>query len=164
MKRAFIAIGGNLLPEGYDDLSEVMAEAIDVLSAEDLTITNISQWYETAPVPISDQPWFLNAVIEVKTPLSAPELLARLHHIEAEFGRVRQVRNEARILDLDVIDYEGEIADGNIVLPHPRLHLRAFVLYPIRDLDASWQHPISGKPITQLIDEMPTGQDIRQKA
>ena len=162
MKQAFIAIGGNLLPEGYDDLFQLMAEAISVLKAEPLEVIAQSQWYETAPVPISDQPWFLNAVLKTETSLSSHDLLARLHEIEAEFGRVRKVRNEARILDLDVIDYDGQIVDDGVInLPHPRLHLRAFVLYPIRDLDPQWHHPILQKSIDQMIDEMPEGQDIR---
>ena len=72
------------------------------------------------------------------------------------------MRNEARILDLDVIDYDGQIVDDGVInLPHPRLHLRAFVLYPIRDLDPQWHHPILQKSIDQMIDEMPDGQDIR---
>ena len=162
MKQAFIAIGGNLLPEGYDDLFQLMAEAMSVLKDEPLEVIAQSQWYETAPVPISDQPWFLNAVLKIETSLSSHDLLARLHDIEADFGRVRKVRNEARILDLDVIDYDGQIVDDGVInLPHPRLHLRAFVLYPIRDLDPQWHHPILQKSIDQMIDEMPEGQDIR---
>lgn len=165
MKKAFIAIGGNLIPEGYDDISQVMADAMQEIEARGLNVSAMSQWYETAPVPISSQPWFLNAVFEVETTLSAHDLLALLHDIEANFGRVRLQRNEARILDLDVIDYDGQIIDdGTICLPHPRMHLRAFVLYPIADINADWHHPILGKKLADLINDMPTGQDIRIKA
>ena len=165
MKKAMIAIGGNLIPEGYDDISQVMADALSEVKARGLHVTAMSKWYETAPVPISDQPWFLNAVFEVETNLSAHDLLALLHDIEANFGRVRLQRNEARILDLDVIDYDGQIIDdGKICLPHPRMHLRAFVLYPIADINADWHHPVFSKNVNSLIEEMPTGQDIRKKA
>ena len=166
MHKAFVAIGGNLIPEGYDTLQDVMDDALATIDAlPDISVIRCSKWFETAPVPVSDQPWYLNAVFEVITPLEAKVLLAKLHEIEASFGRVRNIRNEARILDLDVIDYQGEIHDDEtICLPHPRMHLRAFVLLPIQDLDPAWQHPIINKSVTQLIDEMPSGQDIRLKS
>ena len=165
MKKALIAIGGNLVPDGYDDISQVMADAMAEIKTRGLKVQATSRWYETEPVPVSDQSWFLNAVFEIETELSAHDLLALLHDIEANFGRVRQQRNEARILDLDVIDYQGEIYDDEtICLPHPRMHLRAFVLLPMQDLDPTWQHPIINKSVTQLIDEMPAGQDIRLKS
>ena len=165
MNTAYVAIGGNLIADGYQSLEEVMADALDEIAKEALTIIQVSQWFETAPVPVSDQPWFLNAVLKVQTKLAAPDLLARLHHIEANFGRVRSVRNEARILDLDLIDYAGQVIDDEtITLPHPRMHLRAFVLLPIQDLTQDWQHPVSGKTVATLIAEMPEGQDIRPKS
>lgn len=165
MNTAFVAIGGNLIPDGYETLEAVMADALDALGKEALSIEKCSRWFETAPVPISDQPWFLNAVLQVKTELSAIDLLARLHHIEAHFGRIRNIRNEARILDLDLIDYQGLVRDDKaITLPHPRMHLRAFVLLPIQDIDSGWIHPVLNKDVTRLIAEMPEGQDIRPKA
>ena len=164
-KTAFVAIGGNLVPEGYHNVWEVMTEAVDALSDGGLTIVKSSRWYETAPVPISDQPWFLNAVLQIETELSPRDLLAKLHDIEHEFGRVRKVRNEARILDLDIIDYDGQvIAAEDIILPHPRMHDRAFVLLPISDLDNQWHHPVLAKSVSELIDQMPQGQDIRLKS
>ena len=166
MHKAFIAIGGNLIPQGYETLEDVMKDAFATIDAlSDISIVGCSNWYETAPVPISDQPWYLNGVFAIETSLDAKALLAQLHEIEASFGRVRNVRNEARILDLDVIDYQGEIHDDEtICLPHPRMHLRAFVLLPIQDLDPSWHHPVTGKSVGQLIEEMPEGQDIRLKS
>ena len=165
MKNALIAIGGNITPDGYDNLEGVMTDAVNALKQENLRIIAISHWYETAPVPVSDQPWFLNAVLAVETQQSAPDLLARLHALETEFGRVRKTRNEARILDLDLIDYDSAHIDTpSLQLPHPRMHLRAFVLYPIADLFPNWRHPVFKKTVSQLISEMPDGQDIRQMA
>ena len=165
MTSAFVAIGGNLISSGYDTLGDVMADAITHLACDAVEIVRCSPWYETAPVPISDQPWFLNAVLEVKTALSDVELLAYLHEVESNFGRVRNVRNEARILDLDLIDYKGQVReDEAITLPHPRMHLRAFVLLPLRDLYPAWRHPVSGRLIDDLIANMPEGQDIRLKS
>ena len=165
MKTAYVAIGGNLVPEGYETLEAVMADAIAALAKEDLTISQCSQWFETAPVPVSDQPWFLNAVMAIETSLTATALLACLHRVEADFGRIRTIRNEARILDLDLIDYQGELYDDDaITLPHPRMHQRAFVLLPIQDLDPSWTHPVTGQDVATLIAQMPEGQDIRLKS
>ena len=165
MKKALIAIGGNLVPDGYDDISQVMADAMADIKARGLQVQATSRWYETEPVPVSDQPWFLNAVVEIETDLSAHDLLALLHDIEANFGRVRHQRNEARILDLDVIDYDNQVIDdGVICLPHPRMHLRAFVLCPLSDINPDWQHPQFGKIVARLIEEMPSGQNIRLKA
>ena len=164
MKTAFVAIGGNLIPEGFKTLEEVMSEAMKALSEQGLTIAKCSQWFETAPVPVSDQPWFLNAVMAIETALTETELLEILHEVEANFGRVRNIRNEARILDLDLIDYDGLIRDDDaITIPHPRMHLRAFVLLPIQDLAPQWCHPVSGADVATLIAEMPEGQDIRPK-
>ena len=164
MKTAFVAIGGNLIPEGFKTLEEVMSEAMKALSEQGLTIAKCSQWFETAPVPVSDQPWFLNAVMAIETALTETELLALLHEVEANFGRVRNIRNEARILDLDLIDYDGLVRDDDaITIPHPRMHLRAFVLLPIQDLAPQWCHPVSKVDVVTLIAEMPEGQDIRPK-
>ena len=162
---AFIAIGGNILPEGYASLEEVMTDAISELQQRDARVEAQSSWYETAPVPISDQPWFLNGVLRVSTTLSAAELLSSLHEIEANFGRVRKIRNEARILDLDLIDYEGVVSDDSTLqCPHPRMHQRAFVLLPLQDVAADWVHPTLQKSIAELIAEMPEGQQIRKKS
>ena len=162
---AFIAFGGNLIPEGFDTLEQVMQSAISDISKLPIEICAISSLYETAPVPISDQPWFLNGVLHVKTDIKASDLLAALHQIEHDFGRIRAVRNEARILDLDLIDYDGVMHDNDALqLPHPRMHERAFVLLPLRDVMPEWRHPRLNKAVSTLIDEMPEGQQIRQKS
>lgn len=165
MKTAYVAIGGNLTPEGYDTLEDVMADALKSVANQALEIEQVSKWFETAPVPVSDQPWFLNAILRVRTKMSATQLLACLHDIEANFGRVRKQRNEARILDLDLIDYDGLVQDDEtITVPHPRMHQRAFVLLPLQDIDPNWHHPVTNIGISQLIAQMPEGQDIRLKA
>ena len=160
---AFIAFGGNLIPDGFDNLEQVMSEAIKDIAKLPLTIIAQSSLFETAPVPVSDQPWFINGVLHVKTDMKPADLLKALHNIEHEFGRVRMVRNEARILDLDLIDYDGMVFDDEaLLLPHPRMHQRAFVLLPLQDVMADWHHPISNKSIEDLINEMPAGQQIRK--
>ena len=115
-----------------------------------------------APVPISDQPWYLNAVAEATTELDAASTLAALHRIERRFGRIRAERNAARVLDLDLLDFAGMVSDASdLVLPHPRLHERAFVLLPLGELCPDWVHPLSGIAIQDLITMIPADQQIR---
>ena len=121
----------------------------------------VSPWYRTAPIPASDQPWYVNAVAEVATDLSADALLAELHAVEAAFGRTRPVPNAARPIDLDILDFHGEIAPGGpgrATLPHPRMTGRAFVLQPLADLAPFWQHPATGQPIQALLKALPPDQ------
>jgi 2-amino-4-hydroxy-6-hydroxymethyldihydropteridine diphosphokinase len=160
--RLFIGLGANLAPDGYATPREGCIAALSALADEGVHLSALSHWYESAPVPISDQPWYLNAVAEATTELDAASTLAALHHIEGRFGRVRIERNAARVLDLDLLDFAGIVSDtSNLVLPHPRLHERAFVLLPLSELSPDWVHPVSGIAIQDLIALIPVGQQIR---
>ncbi|MGH7034204.1 MAG: 2-amino-4-hydroxy-6-hydroxymethyldihydropteridine diphosphokinase, partial [Stellaceae bacterium] len=129
------------------------------LKASGARIVARSRWFRTAPVPPSDQAWFVNAVAHVETALEPMELLALLQKIERTFGRRRAVRNEARPLDLDLLEYDGRILDTpGLVLPHPRLHLRAFVLLPLQDVAPGWRHPVLGETVSELIAKLPADQ------
>ena len=162
MTAILIGIGANLAPDGYTTPRQGCEAAIACLPGRDIAVTAISTWYETAPVPVSDQPWFNNAVIAAETALPAEEALAALHEIEARFGRVRTVRNAARVLDLDLLDYGRQCHDGErLTIPHPRLHERAFVLLPLRDVAPDYVHPGSNTHIDELISRLPPDQMIR---
>ena len=161
MTAILIGIGANLAPDGYTTPRQGCEAAIACLPSRDIAVTAISTWYETAPVPVSDQPWFNNAVIAAETTLPAEEALAALHEIEARFGRVRTVRNAARVLDLDLLDYGRQCHDGEMLsIPHPRLHERAFVLLPLRDVAPDYVHPGSNIHIDELISRLPPDQII----
>nr|MBP6770757.1 2-amino-4-hydroxy-6-hydroxymethyldihydropteridine diphosphokinase [Reyranella sp.] len=104
---------------------------------------------------------FVNVVAEIATSLSADDLLVILHEIEDLFGRVRSVPNAARLIDLDLLDYRGEMSapgSGRTVLPHPRMAGRAFVLRPLADLAPHWRHPVSGATIGDLMKALPPDQ------
>lgn len=119
-----------------------------------------SRWYSTAPIPQSSQPRYINGMVRLWCALRPSELLARLQAIELREGRVRGEANAARTLDLDLIDMGGRNrASPDPVLPHPRAHLRAFVLLPLRDVAPDWVHPRSGLTVQALIDSLPA-QDI----
>lgn len=123
-----------------------------------------SSWYRSAPVPPSDQPWFVNAVAGVRTALSPRDLLVALHDVEAEFGRVRSVRNASRTLDLDLLAYGDAVIEdpGGLVLPHPRLAERAFVLLPLAEVAPAWRHPVSGLTAGEMLALLPAGQTVEK--
>ena len=134
-----------------------------MLANNGVEIVKVSSWYESSPVPVSDQPWYLNAVAEAITEHNATKTLAVLHDVENHFGRVRSAPNAPRVLDLDLLDFGGQICNsGHLILPHPRLHERKFVLIPLRDLNKNWVHPATGQPLDKLIEELPIDQLIRQ--
>ena len=147
-----IGLGANLDHPDYGPPRRTLEAALEALRQAGVGVLARSRWYRSAPVPASDQPWFVNAVASLETHLPPAELLALLHEIEARFGRARRRRNEARVLDLDLLAYHDRVsAPGETpVLPHPRLGERAFVVLPLRDLAPDWRHPQSGESAGEL--------------
>jgi len=157
----FIGLGANLPHERFGSPRQTLEAALAELARRGVRTVRVSPWYRTAPVPASDQPWYVNAVAEVASDLPADALLAELHAVEAAFGRARTVPNAARPIDLDLLDFHGEIAaggPGRATLPHPRMTDRAFVLLPLADLAPEWRHPVSGLSVRTLIEALPADQ------
>ncbi|MDE1882949.1 MAG: 2-amino-4-hydroxy-6-hydroxymethyldihydropteridine diphosphokinase [Rhodospirillales bacterium] len=152
-----IAIGANM--PGTDGMTPVEiceAAAGAIRAIPGLSFVALSPWYRTKPIPASGQPDYCNGMIRMNGALDPVELLRRLQDIEARFGRERSVPNAPRTLDLDIIDMTGMIrATPDPVLPHPRAHLRAFVLRPLLDVASSWRHPVLRKNVTTLLAELP---------
>ena len=158
-----IGIGSNLAASGYASPLDTGLAAVDALAAPHLHPVACSPWYESAPVPVSDQPWFANAVALVETEREPEFVLDWLLSVEERFGRVRGERNAARTLDLDLIDYDGLILDTpRLTLPHPRMHERRFVLAPLCDLAPGWRHPLLGATAAALLARLPPGQPVRR--
>jgi len=157
-----IAIGSNLPSPEFGPPRATCEAALTALSRRGVRIIRRSRWFESAPVPRSDQPWFVNGVAIVETSLSPGDLLALLHETERRFGRERREVNAARTLDLDLIAY-GDLVrtDAPPLLPHPRLHERAFVLLPLADVAPDWRHPADGRALSAMIGALPAGQSIR---
>jgi 2-amino-4-hydroxy-6-hydroxymethyldihydropteridine diphosphokinase len=154
-----IALGANL-PSASRLPVETLEAALAALTVNGVAILARSRWYRTAPVPASSQPDFVNGVVSVATTLGPGDLLALMHDVERRFGRERGLPNAARTLDLDLLDYGGRVNAPPAwpILPHPRLHERAFVLLPLRDVAPLWQHPTLGRAIDELIAALPPGQ------
>ena len=161
--RLFVGLGANLTPKGFATPQAGCEAALKMLTNLGVETGRISPWYKSAPIPPSDQPWYLNAVAEALTEYDAYTTLTVLHKVEAHFGRVRSIQNAARVLDLDLLDFGGEVHHkSNISLPHCRMHQRAFVLLPLQDLVVDWVHPEMGVPLKTLIDQLPLGQSIQR--
>ena len=158
-----IGIGGNLDSPRWGPPRETLRGALDALAEEGVTITARSAWYRSEPVPPSDQPWFINAAAAVKTGLDAFGLLALMQAIENRFGRVRGERNAARVVDLDLLDHQGEQLETNaLILPHPRLHLRRFVLEPLAEIAPGWRHPVLEMTAQQLLAALTDRQPVER--
>ncbi|MBD24767.1 MAG: 2-amino-4-hydroxy-6-hydroxymethyldihydropteridine diphosphokinase [Candidatus Marinimicrobia bacterium] len=148
----FIGLGGNLSSWAGSPLQTCTA-ALSHLERGGVNILRCSYWYKTEPVPSSDQPWFVNAVAEVQTQHNPRELLHLLHSVEELFERERSTLNEARTLDLDLLAFHGLVwgpGESPPILPHPRLHMRAFVLLPMLDIAPEWRHPVLGETTREM--------------
>jgi 2-amino-4-hydroxy-6-hydroxymethyldihydropteridine diphosphokinase len=153
-----IALGANL-PSPAGGPQETLEAALTELEARGVHIAARSRWYRTAPVPVSDQPWFVNGVARVETALKPLALLGALQEVEQVFERRRSVPNAARTLDLDVIAYDNRLENTpELTLPHPRLQDRAFVLLPLAEVAPGWRHPILGQTVEALISALPAEQ------
>jgi 2-amino-4-hydroxy-6-hydroxymethyldihydropteridine diphosphokinase len=161
-----IGMGANL-PTAFGSPRESLVSALDLLPSLGISVVRCSSFYSTPAVAHDVQPAYVNAVAVVNAALSAPELLAALHRLEAEFGRVRRVRWAPRTLDLDLLDYHGQIvasegprgADAGsgilpLALPHPGLVGRGFVLVPLAEVAPDWRHPVSGLNAKGLIQRL----------
>jgi 2-amino-4-hydroxy-6-hydroxymethyldihydropteridine diphosphokinase len=147
-----IGIGSNLAHPPAASPRETVAAAVAALSSIGVCVVAQSSWYASEPVPASAQSWFVNAVAMVATTLDPQTLLRRMLALETEFGRVRGAPNAARTIDLDLLDYDSQLIDTTtLILPHPRLHLRRFVLEPLREVAPGWRHPRLGLSAAELI-------------
>src|SRR3954471_5241021 len=160
MSTAYIGLGSNL-----GDRRANLGAAVRRLRAEPgLRVIDNSEVYETVPLdcpPGSGD--YLNAVVAVETERSPEDLLRLLLHIEQQFGRVRTGPNSPRTLDLDLLLYDDRVIQTpDLVVPHPRLHERAFALVPLAEIAPDAVHPVLGKPVRQLRESVPSN-DVREQ-
>jgi 2-amino-4-hydroxy-6-hydroxymethyldihydropteridine diphosphokinase len=145
--RAFVGLGANL----GDPVAQVRAAIAAITRLPRTRLVARSSLYRTAPIGYVDQPDFVNAVVAVDTQLAAPALLAGLREIEAEHGRERPFPNAPRTLDLDLLLYgEQALATAELIVPHPRMHERAFVLAPLLEIAPDARVPGHGSAAALL--------------
>ena len=161
----FLGLGGNMPSEQFGPPRATLEAALSALKRHGIQVCRRSRWYHSRPVPDDGQPWYVNGVSEIATTLPPGELLARLLEIEREFGRERRKRWAPRTIDLDLLAYHelsNWAADAGPapVLPHPRLHERAFVLVPLAELAPGWRHPVLGRTVEAMLEALPAGQYV----
>ena len=148
---AYLGLGANL-----GDPRRQLAEALERLNtAEEVEVTRVSSFYRNPPLGPANQPWYVNAAARVRTRLGPEELLQLLHRVETAMGRVRGERWGPRRLDLDLLLYNGEVIFApDLVVPHPEMHRRVFVLVPLAEIAPLAWHPVMGKSAGELLSEL----------
>jgi 2-amino-4-hydroxy-6-hydroxymethyldihydropteridine diphosphokinase len=155
---AYISLGSNM-----GDRKTYLEEAVDILSSHgDIEITSVSSIYETDPVGYTEQGKFLNMVVEISTDLNPEVLLHQCLQIEEDLGRKRQFKWGPRIIDLDILLYNDENIESEILqIPHPRMQERAFVLIPLLEIAPSLMHPKFKAPFIDILDDIPDKEGVR---
>lgn len=173
-KSILIALGGNL-PTEAGGPQFTLQNAIEALGCRDVTVNSVSQFYATPCFPKGSGPDYVNAAAAVSSHLTPTDFLTLLHEVEAEFGREREERWGRRTLDLDLLAFgngvlpdlatykawfnlslEAQIqqAPETLILPHPRMHERAFVLVPLFDVAPDWHHPVLNRSVSEMLADL----------
>ena len=150
----YINIGSNLNSLKGDRMYN-LKKSVNLINIKNIKILNISNIYETPSYPNKKKPKFLNICLSVKSEEKPNSLIKIFKEIEIKLQRSRGQKNQPRTCDIDIIDYQGKIINSEeLTLPHPRAHLRNFVLYPLREICPDWLHPVFNKKIEFLIKKL----------
>ena len=163
----FLGLGSNLRKPSYRSTIEVIESLKKKLYKAGLRVTKSSNYWLTYPIPFSNIPKFINCVVKciiVNKKANNPSiLLEHLKSLEIEIGRKKKKNNISRLIDIDILDFKGKIINKDIILPHPRMHCRKFVLQPMKKMTPSWKHPVYQKKIDFLISKIKSQQILIKK-
>ena len=151
----YLGIGSNL-----GNRKNYIEKAKFNIIQNDISIIKSSNFYESLSWPDIKKPKFLNVVLEISSNLTPLKLMEICKKIEKSLGRIQGPKNSPRVCDIDIIDFNNKLSTNEIILPHPRMHIRNFVLLPLFELNKDWRHPLSKKCIKTLILSLPN-RDIR---
>jgi 2-amino-4-hydroxy-6-hydroxymethyldihydropteridine diphosphokinase len=158
MTTVYLSLGSNI-----GDRAKNIASAIELLNARGLRVARESSLYETEPLEIRDQPWFLNCAIEAQTELAPERLIAMLLEIEREMGRERLLPKGPRLIDMDILLYGSEIVrEPGLEIPHPRMAERKFVLEPLAEIAGEVNHPVSMMTIAEMLEATADRSEVKR--
>lgn len=157
MVTAYLGLGSNL-----GDRAQALVDAVERLDRSDeVAVTRVAPFFETAPIGLTEQPPFINSVVEIETRLEPGELLRRIKAIEADMGRTPTARWGPRLIDIDLLLYGGlQLQTVRLTLPHPEMWRRAFVLAPLAALRPDLR-TLNGQPISEVLGELMRDQHVR---
>ena len=160
MARVFLSLGSNL----GDRLSNIQQAVSSLAMSNRIKILKTSSFYETEPWGNKNQEWFINAALALDTDMSPEELLEFCQNIEVQLGRVRKENEKwsQRAIDIDILMYDDRVIliENKLKVPHPLMHLRAFVLVPMLEVKSDLVHPVFKKTISELYDELENPEDV----
>lgn len=169
-----IALGSNL-PSGVGNSTKTLNAAVEHIRSAEVTDVNVSRFFRTPAWPPGSGPEFVNAALSLRTSMAPRDILDLLHRLEADLGRIRRERWGPRAIDLDLLFHgdavlpdqetythwqqlppadQAKHAPDGLILPHPRLHERAFVLVPLADVAPTWRHPVLGQTVAAMADAL----------
>ena len=150
----YLSIGSNL-PSSNGSRQQNIESAITYLKKLNVNLIKISSFYETPSYPNKSDPKFINICIKLESQIKPINFLTQMLEIEIKLGRTRVKKNEPRTCDIDIIDLNGKvIKNDQIILPHPKSHLRNFVIYPLKEIEPNWIHPVFNKKIDSFFLEL----------
>ena len=175
LRQGHVALGANLATSTRTPI-ETLTCALELFEGESLKVLARSAWYQTPAFPAGAGPDFVNGVVKIESALMPQDIISALHRIESEMGRQRLNRWEARVCDLDLVEFAGCVLPDeqvfrdwmalpmeaqssetppSLILPHPRMQDRSFVLVPMAEISPDWRHPVTGLSVSQMLEALP---------